>query len=135
MRPLGAWYARYVGGPLPGLWCPTAMLSVTRDAIQRRPPELYAALRDQVVTLCGGLLRVETTSSQPECCLPLLLPLTTLRCPRHPPPRDPQMASCSNCELAHYLERTWAAVFAPPPNGSAPLTCNAWGKGRLRVRP
>ena len=42
------WFETYVGGAYPKLWCPTAMMAVTKVRIRERPRAFYKMLRDQV---------------------------------------------------------------------------------------
>lgn len=50
IRPFGEWFAKMIDAtrPPPRLFCHTAMLSVSRDAIRSRPREFYKKLLDEL---------------------------------------------------------------------------------------
>lgn len=47
VRPFGAWFAKYIGGPFPKKYCGSAMMAVSKEVIRRRPLEFYQELLSQ----------------------------------------------------------------------------------------
>ena len=46
-RPMGAWWAEHVAGPMPRAMCTNAVLAVHRDRVRLRPRSFYATLLKQ----------------------------------------------------------------------------------------
>ena len=49
VRPFGAWFAKYIGGPFPKRYCGSAMMAVSKEVIRRRPIEFYEELLAQTM--------------------------------------------------------------------------------------
>ena len=49
VRPFGAWFAKYIGGPFPRTFCAFVMMAVSKQVIRRRPIDFYKELLSQTM--------------------------------------------------------------------------------------